>query len=58
VSRRKQKRIEEAFGWLKTVGMLRKTRHRGVFTIGWVFTFAAAACNVVRVRNLAVIPAV
>ena len=31
VSQRKRKRIEEVFGWLKTVGMLRKTRHRGVF---------------------------
>lgn len=38
VSQRKRKRIEEVFGWLKTVGMLRKTRHRGVFKVGWVFT--------------------
>ena len=30
VSQRKRKRIEEVFGWLKTVGMLRKTRHRGL----------------------------
>src|SRR3984957_14891455 len=35
VSQRKRKRIEEVFGWLKTVGMLRKTRHRGVFKVGW-----------------------
>lgn len=52
VSLRKRKRIEEVFGWLKTVGMLRKTRHRGVFKVGWVFTFAAAAYNLVRMRNL------
>src|ERR1043166_253998 len=52
VSQRKRKRIEEVFGWLKTVGMLRKTRHRGVFRVGWVFTFAAAAYNLVRMRNL------
>ena len=52
VSQRKRKRIEEVFGWLKTVGMLRKTRHRGVFKVGWVFTFAAAAYNLVRMRNL------
>jgi transposase len=52
VSQRKRKRIEEVFGWLKTVGMLRKTRHRGVFRVGWVFTFAAAAYNLVRIRNL------
>ena len=51
-SQRKRKRIEEVFGWLKTVGMLRKTRHRGVFQVGAVFTFAAAAYNLVRMRNL------
>jgi transposase len=52
ISEHKRKRIEEVFGWLKTVGMLRKTRHRGVFKVGWVFTFAAAAYNLVRMRNL------
>jgi transposase len=52
MSQRKRKRIEEVFGWLKTVGMLRKTRHRGIFKVGWVFTFAAAAYNLVRMRNL------
>jgi transposase len=52
VSQRKRKRIEEVFGWLKTVGMLRKTRHRGVFKVAWVFSFAAAAYNLVRIRNL------
>jgi transposase len=52
VSQRKRKRIEEVFGWLKTVGMLRKTRHRGLFRVGWVFTFAAAGYNLVRMRNL------
>jgi len=52
VSQRKRKRIEEVFGWLKTVGMLRKTRLRGVLKVGWVFTFAAAAYNLVRMRNL------
>ena len=52
VSQRKRKKIEEVFGWLKTVGSLRKTRHRGVLRVGWVFTFAAAAYNLVRMRNL------
>jgi transposase len=52
ISQRKRKRIEEVFGWLKTVGMLRKTRHRGVSKVGWVFTFAAAAYNLVRMRTL------
>jgi len=51
-SQRKRKRIEEVFGWLKTVAMLRKTRHRGLFKVGWVFTFATAAYNLVRMRNL------
>jgi transposase len=56
VSQFKRKRIEEVFGWLKTVGMLRKTRHRGVHKVGWVFTFAAAAYNLVRIRNLVYTP--
>jgi transposase len=57
VSQRKRKRIEEVFGWMKTVGMLRKTRHRGVFKVGWVFIFTAAAYNLVRMRNL-LVPAI
>ena len=39
MSQRKRKRIEEVFGWIKTVGTLRKTRHRGLETVAWVFTF-------------------
>jgi transposase len=53
ISQRKRKRVEEIFGWLKTVGGLRKTRHRGVDRVGWMFTFALAAYNLVRMRNLA-----
>jgi hypothetical protein len=41
------------YGWLKTIALLRKVRHRGVFKVGWVFTFAAAVYNLVRLRNLA-----
>lgn len=52
VSQRKRKRIEEIFGWMKTVGIFRKTRHRGLERVGWVFTFTAAAYNLVRMRNL------
>jgi transposase len=52
VSQRKRKRIEEVFGWIKTVGMFRKTRHRGLQTVRWVFTFTATAYNLVRMRNL------
>ena len=53
VSQRKRKRVEEIFGWLKTVGLLRKTRHRGLRLVGWIFKFATAAYNLVRIRNLA-----
>ena len=52
VSQQKRKRVEEIFGWLKTVGLLRKTRHRGVRLVGWIFKFATAAYNLVRIRNL------
>jgi len=54
ISQRKRKRIEECFGWLKTIALLRRVRHRGIFKVGWVFTFAAAAYNLVRMRNLAI----
>jgi transposase len=53
VSQTKRKRVEEIFGWLKTVGMFRKTRHRGTRLVDWMFTFALAAYNLVRMRNLA-----
>ena len=52
VSQRRRKRIEECFGWLKDIALLRKLRHRGLPKVGWVFTFAAAAYNLVRIRNL------
>lgn len=52
VSQRRRKRIEEVFGWMKTVGLLRKTRHRGIDRVGWTFLFTAAAYNLVRMRNL------
>jgi IS5 family transposase len=52
VSQKKRKRIEEVFGWMKNVGLLRKVRHRGLERVGWMFTFAAAAYNLVRIRNL------
>ena len=50
----RRKRIEEIFGWMKTVGGMRKLRHRGLQLVGWMFTFAAAAYNLVRMRNLTV----
>ena len=54
VSQRIRKRIEETFGWIKTVGNLRKTRHRGVAKVDWYFTLALSAYNLVRMRNLGV----
>jgi IS5 family transposase len=52
VSQKKRKRIEEVFGWMKSIGLLRKLRHRGLERVSWMFTFAAAAYNLVRIRNL------
>jgi transposase len=52
ISQRKRKLIEQVFGWMKTSGGMRKTRHRGVSLVGWMFTLTAAAYNLVRIRNL------
>jgi transposase len=52
VSQRVRKRVEEIFGWMKTVGGYRKTRFRGVDRVGWGFTLAMTAYNMVRIRNL------
>jgi transposase len=52
VSQRKRKLVEQAFGWIKTVGGLRKLRHRGGRLVNWIFTFGAAAYNIVRLRRL------
>ncbi|MGB6746097.1 MAG: IS5 family transposase [Terracidiphilus sp.] len=57
VSQKKRKRIEECFGWLKDIALLRKLKHRGLFKVAWIFTFAAAAYNLVRMRKLIPIPA-
>ena len=57
LSHRKRKLVEQAFGWMKTVGLLRKLRHRGGRRVAWMFTFGAAAYNLVRWRNLVAQPA-
>jgi len=44
--------VEEIFGWMKTIGGMRKLRHRGLELVGWMFTFTAAAYNLIRIRNL------
>ena len=52
VSMRKRKRVEEIFGWVKTVGVMRKTRHKGTALVEWMFAISVAAYNLVRMRQL------
>jgi hypothetical protein len=52
VSQRKRRRIEEHFGWDKTVGGMRKVRHIGKRLVGWMFTFTTAAYNLIRINNI------
>ena len=51
-SQRIRKRIEEAFGWIKMIAGLRKTKLRGLPKVDWGFTFAVAAYDLVRVPRL------
>jgi len=51
-SQRIRKRIEEAFGWIKTVAGMKRARLRGLDRVGWAFAFAAAAYNLVRLPKL------
>jgi len=57
VSQKKRKRVEEVFGWMKSIALLHQTKFRGPDKVGWMFTFAAAAYNLVRMRNLIAQPA-
>ena len=57
ISQRCRKKVEQPFGWMKTVGLLRKLRHRGGRLVDWTFTFTAAAYNLVRWRTLMARPA-
>jgi hypothetical protein len=52
ISQRIRKRIEEAFGWIKTVARQDKTKFRGRDRVGWAFAFAAAAYNLARLPKL------
>jgi transposase len=52
ISQRKRKLVEEAFGWLKTVGLLRKIKYKGRELGEWMFTFANAVYNLIRIRNI------
>ena len=57
VSQRIRKRIEEAFGWIKTIAGQERTKFRGRERVGWAFTFAAAAYNLARLPKLLEAPA-
>src|SRR5512134_2428946 len=52
ISQRCRKCVEEVFGWLKTVGQLRKLHHRGTALVNWVFLLRTTAYNLIRMRNL------
>ena len=52
ISQRKRKRVEEIFGWAKTVGLIRKAKMRGIANIDWLFTMSIAVFNLVRMRNM------
>jgi transposase len=52
ISMNSRKRIEEPFGWIKTIGALRKTRHRGRNLVEWFFVLTAVAYNLVRIRTI------
>ncbi|MGF7148935.1 IS5 family transposase [Sphingomonas zeicaulis] len=54
---RARKRIEEAFGWIKSIAGLRKSKLRGLHKVDWAFTFAAAAYNLIRLPKLLGAPA-
>jgi Transposase DDE domain len=52
VSQKKRKRIEEPFGWMKTIGIMRKTRHRGRALVEWFFVLTATAYNLIRIPKI------
>ena len=52
VSGQVRKRIEEVFGWTKSAAGFRKTRHRGLARVGWMFALTATAYNLVRLGKL------
>ena len=52
LSQQKRKRVEQSFGWMKVIGMLRKAKLRGREKVSWWFTYVGAAYNLIRLRNL------
>jgi hypothetical protein len=52
ISQKKRKRIEESFGWMKTIGILKKVKLRGLEKVSWLFTFVAAVYSLYRLQRL------
>ena len=52
ISQQKRKRIEQSFGWMKIIGMLKKVKLRGRAKVSWLFTFVGAAYNLYRLGRL------
>ena len=52
ISQQKRKRIEQSFGWMKIIGMLKKVKLRGLEKVRWLFTFVGAAYNLCRLGRL------
>lgn len=52
ISQRKRTLVEEIFGWLKTIGPMRKIKYKGLALGGWIFTFSNAVYNLIRIRNI------
>src|SRR4030067_242551 len=52
ISQQKRKRVEQSFGWMKMIGLLRKMKLRGLQKVGWWFTFVGAAYNLIRLRRM------
>lgn len=52
ISQRKRKRVEEIFGWLKSIGLMRRPMYRGLERISWAFTFSLSVYNLIRIKNL------
>ena len=57
ISQKKRKRVEEPFGWVKTIAGMRKVKYRGRRLVGWMFTLAITAYNLIRMRKLVEVPA-
>lgn len=57
MSQHARPRIEPAFGWLKTIGLVRKVKLRGLPNVDWLFVFASAAFNLIRLPKLLPTPA-